>query len=75
MPDDQKPLLPVYLAIIEISYQKTLFPGDPVGAEPVIHVMRPGCIRVSTRRVCRDVGPEARIALQAVVVTSGGLLG
>jgi len=25
----KKPLLPVYLAIIEISYQKTLFPGDP----------------------------------------------
>jgi hypothetical protein len=26
-----------------------------VGAELIIHVMRPGCIRVSTRRVDRDV--------------------
>ena len=31
----------------------------PVGAELVIHIMRPGRIRVSTRRAGRDVGGEA----------------
>ena len=42
----------------------------PVGAELVIHVMWPGNIRVSTRRVDRDVGGEAGMALQVVVMTS-----
>jgi hypothetical protein len=41
----------------------------PVGAELVIHVMRPGCIRVSTRRAERAVGGEAGMAMQPVVVT------
>jgi hypothetical protein len=45
-----------------------------VGAELVIHVMRPGCIRVSTRRAGRDVRREAGMAMQ-VVVTSMVLLG
>jgi hypothetical protein len=46
-----------------------------VGAELVIHVMRPGRIRVSTRRADRDVGGEAWMAPQVVVVTSVVLLG
>ena len=37
--------------------------------------MRPGRIRVSTRRVDRDVGGEAGMAPRAVVVTSVALLG
>jgi limonene-1,2-epoxide hydrolase len=40
-----------------------------VGAELVIHVMRPGRIRVSTRRADRDVAGEAGMAMQLVVVT------
>jgi hypothetical protein len=44
--------------------------SEPVGAELVIHVMRPGCIRVSARRADRDVGGEAGMAPQVVVVTS-----
>jgi hypothetical protein len=44
--------------------------GGRVGAELVIHVMRPGFICVSTRRADRDVGGEAGMAPQAVVVTS-----
>ena len=47
----------------------------PVGAELVIHVMRPGHIRVSTRRADRDVEGKAGMAPQAVVVTSMVLLG
>jgi hypothetical protein len=39
------------------------------GAELVIHVMRPGRIRVLTRRVDRDVADEAGMAVQVVVVT------
>jgi hypothetical protein len=46
-----------------------------VGAELVIHVMRPGCIRVSTHRADRDVGGGAGMAPSAVVVTSVVLLG
>jgi hypothetical protein len=46
-----------------------------VGAELLIHVMRPGCIRVSTRRADRDVGGKAGMAMQAVVGTSVVLLG
>jgi len=45
----------------------------PVGVELVIHVMRPGCIRVSTRRADRDVEGKGGIAPQAVVVTSAVL--
>jgi hypothetical protein len=41
----------------------------PVGAELVIHVMRPGRIRVSGHRADRDVGGKAGMATQAVVVT------
>jgi hypothetical protein len=44
-----------------------------VGAELVIHVMRPGCIRVSTRRADRDVEGKGGMAPQAVVVTSAVL--
>jgi hypothetical protein len=47
----------------------------PVGAELVIHVMRPGHIRVSTRQADRDVAGEAGMAMQVVVVTSVVLLG
>jgi hypothetical protein len=47
----------------------------PVGAGLVIHVMRPGRIRVSARRAGRDVGGEAGMAMQVVVVTSVALLG
>jgi hypothetical protein len=47
----------------------------PVGAELVIHVMRPGRIRVSTRRADRDVGGKAGMAMQVVVVTAVVLLG
>jgi len=36
----------------------------PVGAELVIHVMRPGNIRVSVHRADRDVGREAGTAMQ-----------
>jgi hypothetical protein len=46
-----------------------------VGAELLIQVMRPGCIRVSTRRAGRGVGREAGMAPQVVVVTSVVLLG
>jgi hypothetical protein len=46
-----------------------------VGAELVIHVMRPGHIRVSTRRADRDVEGKAGMAPQVVVVTSMVLLG
>ena len=46
-----------------------------VSAELVIRVMRPGCIRVSTRRADRDVRREAGMAMQVVVVTSMVLLG
>ena len=52
-----------------------LLGDDAVGAELVIHVMRPGSIRVSTRRVDRDVGGEAGMAMRVVVVTSVVLLG
>jgi hypothetical protein len=48
---------------------------EPVGAELVIHVMRPGCIRISTRRADRDVAGESGIATQVVAVTSVVLLG
>ena len=41
-----------------------------MGAELVIHVMRLGCIRVSTRRADRDVGEEAGMAMPVVVVSS-----
>ena len=44
--------------------------GYPVGAELVIHVRRPGRIRVSTRRADRDVGDEAGMVMPVVVVTS-----
>ena len=37
-----------------------------VGAELVIHGMRPGRIRVSARRANRDVGDEARMAMSQV---------
>jgi len=47
----------------------------PVGAELVIHVMRPGRIRVSNRRADRDVGGKAGTAIQMVVGTSMVLLG
>ena len=47
----------------------------PVGAELVIHVMRRGRIRGSTRRVGRDVGREAGMAPPVVVATSVVLLG
>ena len=46
-----------------------------MGAELVIHVMRPGRIRVSTRRADRDVGAEAGMVMPAVVVTSVVMLG
>jgi hypothetical protein len=46
-----------------------------VGAELVIHVRRPGHIRVSTRRADRDVEGKAGMAPQVVVVTSMVLLG
>jgi transposase len=46
-----------------------------VRAELVIHVMRPGRIRVLARRVDRDVAGEAGMAMQVVVVTSVVLLG
>ena len=42
----------------------------PVGAELSIHVKRPGCIRVSTRRADRDVAGDTGMAMPAVVVTS-----
>ena len=40
----------------------------PVGAEQVIHVMRPGHIRVSAHRVGRDVGGVSRAVTRAVGV-------
>jgi hypothetical protein len=46
-----------------------------VSAELVIHVMRPGRIRVLARRVDHDVAGEAGMAMQVVVVTSVVLLG
>ena len=46
-----------------------------VSAELVIRVMRPGCIRVSTRRADPYVASEAGMAPHAVVVTSVVLLG
>ena len=48
---------------------------QPVGAELVIHVMRPGRIHVSTRPADRDVAGDAGMALLMVVVTSVVLLG
>jgi hypothetical protein len=48
---------------------------EGVGAELVIHVMRPGRTRVSIRRADRDVGREAGMAPSVVVVTSVVLLG
>src|SRR5437868_3663231 len=57
------------------SRQYGLGGPDLVGAELVIHVTRPGRIRVSTRRADHDVGGEPGMAMQAVVVTSGVLLG
>src|ERR687883_234735 len=43
--------------------------SDPVGAELVIRVMRPGRIRVSTRRAGCDVGGESGTAMPVVGVT------
>jgi hypothetical protein len=40
--------------------------STPAGAELVIHVMRPGGIRVSVHRADRDVGREAGTAMQGV---------
>jgi hypothetical protein len=54
----------------ELDRGEPVFGTHPVGAELVIHVMRPGCIRVSARRADRDVGGEAGMAPQVVVVTS-----
>jgi hypothetical protein len=45
------------------------------GYRLAVHVMRPRCIRVSTRRVDHDVGGEAGMVTRAVVVTSVVLLG
>ena len=62
----------------KIYYQQRCYQGTPfgpVGAELVIHVMRPGCIRVSTRRADRDVAGGVGMAMQVVVVTSVVLLG
>ena len=47
----------------------------PVGAELLIHVMRPGRIHVSTRRADRDVAGELGMAPQVVVRISVVLLG
>jgi len=47
----------------------------PVGAELVIHVRRPGRIRVSIHRADRDVAGDTGMAMPAVVVTSVVLLG
>ena len=47
----------------------------PVGTELIIHIMRPGCIRVSTHRADRDVAGEFGMAMPGVVVTSVVLLG
>jgi hypothetical protein len=47
----------------------------PVGAELVIHVMRPGRIRVSAHRADRDVADEAGMAMLVVIVTSVVVLG
>jgi len=41
-------------------------PKPPVGAELVIHLMRPGCIRGSVHRADRDVGREAGKATPGV---------
>jgi hypothetical protein len=70
----------LFAAMIIIDEHRTPEAGSrqspiSVGAELVIHVMRPGCIRVSARRADRDVGGEAGMALQAAVVTSVVLLG
>jgi hypothetical protein len=46
---------------------------EPVGAELVIHVMRPGNIRVSAHRADRDVGREARTTMQAVGAVGAAL--
>ena len=45
------------------------------GVELVIHVLRLGRIRVSTRRADHDVAGEPGMVMQAVVVTSVVLLG
>ena len=48
----------------------------PVGAELVVHVMRPGNIRVSVPRADRDIGREAGMATQGVgAVLPGSVFG
>jgi hypothetical protein len=47
----------------------------PVGAELVIHVRRPGNIRVSVHRADRDVGCEAGTAMQGVGAVGAALPG
>ena len=70
----------LFAAMIIIDEHRTPEAGSrqspiSVGAELVIHVMRPGCIRVSARRAGRDVGREAGMAPPVVVATSVVLLG
>lgn len=75
--DRTQPLLPVAFGKIEKRTHDYVRAGtiDLVGTELVIHVTRPGCIRVSTRRADHDAGGEPGMAMQAVVVTSVVLLG
>jgi hypothetical protein len=46
-----------------------------VGAELLVHVIRPGRIRVLTRRADRDDAGEAGMAMQVVVAISVARLG
>jgi hypothetical protein len=52
----------------ELDRSIAYFTSTNVGAELVIHVMRPGCIRGSVRRADRDVGCEGRAVMRAGVV-------
>ena len=47
---------------------------NPVGAGLVIHVMQPGRIRVSARRVGRDVADEGWLVTQKVGAVGAALL-
>jgi hypothetical protein len=65
----------VHMKKVTRQHRRRLHAQELVGAELVIRVMRPGCIRVSTRRADRDVAGEAGTAMRAVVLTLVVLLG
>ena len=72
---EQGECLAATIIAMPCSSQQSLLPGDPVGAKLVVHVMRPGRIRVLTRRADRDDAGETGMAMQVVVAISVARLG